>query len=101
MISPSVYLSASTDAVDAALITKDLALKSFASDIGIPLLRIAAIGDSANALPLLKIPNLGLLGAPNNAQLIVKQTLKATNRSYVSDKDFLDGFVDFYPLHRR
>jgi len=59
MTSTCVYLSAGTDAVDAALITKDSALKSFASDMGIPLPRIAAIGDSANDIPLLKIPNLG------------------------------------------
>ena len=91
-----IYLSAGTDAVDAALITKDSALKSFASDMGIPLPRIAAIGDSVNDIPLLKIPNLGLVGAPNNAQLIVKQTLETIERSYISNKDFLEGFADFY-----
>ncbi len=94
--STCVYLSAGTDAVDAALITKDSALKSFASDMRIPLLRIAGIGDSANDIPFLKIPNLGLVGVPNNAQLIVKQTLETIERSYISNKDFLDGFVDFY-----
>ena len=96
MTSTCVYLSAGTDAVDAALITKDSALKSFASDMGIPLPRIAAIGDSANDIPLLKIPNLGLVGAPNNAQLIVKQTLEIIERSYLSNKEFLEGFMDFY-----
>ncbi len=96
MTSSCVYLSASTDAVDAALITKDLALKSFASDLGIPLSRIAGIGDSANDIPFLKIPSLGLVGAPNNAQLIIKQILKTIDRSYISNKDFLNGFVDFY-----
>jgi len=57
---------------------------------------MAGIGDSANDIPLLKIPNLGLVGAPNNAQLIVKQTLKTIDRSYISNKDSLEGFVDFY-----
>jgi hypothetical protein len=96
MTSTCVYFSAGADAVDAALITKDSALKSFASEMGVPLSRIAAIGDSANDVPLIKIPNLGLVGAPNNAQIIVKQTLATIERSYVSNKDFLEGFVDFY-----
>jgi len=96
MTSSCVYLSAGTDAVDAALIIKDSALKSFVSDMGIPLQRVAGIGDSANDIPLLKVPNLGLVGAPANAQLIVIQTLKTINRSYISNKEFLEGFVDFY-----
>jgi hydroxymethylpyrimidine pyrophosphatase-like HAD family hydrolase len=96
MTSIRIYLSAGTDAVDAALITKDLAVRNFASDMGIPLPHIAVIGDSANDIPLLKIPNLGLVGAPNNAQLIVKQTLETISKSHLSNKDFLDGFMDFY-----
>jgi len=96
MTSTRVYLASGTDAVDASLITKDSVLKGFASDMGISLQRIAGIGDSANDIPLLKIPNIGLVGAPNNAQLIVKKTLKTIERSYISNKDFLEGFMDFY-----
>lgn len=95
-ISDRIYLSIGTDAVDAALITKDLALKSFALDTGLPLSQFGTIGDSANDIPLLRIPNLGLVGAPNNAQSIVKQIVGTVSNSYVSRKDFLDGFVDFY-----
>lgn len=96
MTSKCIYFSSSTDAVDAALLTKDSALKRFALDMGIPLSHIAGIGDSASDIPFLKLPNLGLVGAPNNAQLIVKQMLGTFERAYIANKDFLDGFLDFY-----
>jgi hypothetical protein len=91
-----IYLSASTDAVDASLVTKDFAIRNFASSTGTPLSRVAGIGDSANDLPFLRIPGLGLVGAPGNAQAAVKQALRAIPRSYISTKSVLDGFLDFY-----
>jgi len=96
MAANRIYLSASTDAVDASLVTKDLAIRSFASSTGTPLSRVAGIGDSANDLPFLRISGLGLVGAPSNAQAAVKQALKAIPGSYISTKSVLDGFLDFY-----
>lgn len=96
MAASRIYLSTSTDAVDASLITKDFAIRSFASGKSIPLSRVAGIGDSANDLPFLRISGLGLVGAPSNAQAAVKQALKAIRGSYISTKSVLDGFLDFY-----
>ena len=96
MPSGRIYLSVSTDAVDASLVTKDLAIKTFTSRVGVPLSRVAGIGDSANDLPFLKIPGLGLAGAPSNAQVAVKQALRTIRGSYISKKSVLDGFLDFY-----
>jgi hypothetical protein len=91
-----IYLSASSDAVDASLVTKDIAIKGFASSRGIPLSRVAGIGEGANDLPFLRISGLGLVGAPSNAQAAVKQALRAIRGSYISTKSVLDGFLDFY-----
>jgi len=96
MAANRIYLSASTDAVDASLVTKDFAIRSFASSTGTPLSRVAGIGDSANDLPFLRISGLGLVGAPSNAQAAVKEALKAIPGSYISTKSVLDGFLDFY-----
>ena len=96
MCASPIYLSASTDAVDASLVTKDFAIKSSALGKGIPLSRVAGIGDSANDLPFLRISGLGLVGAPSNAQTAVKQALKAIRGAYLSPKSFFEGFLDFY-----
>lgn len=96
MAANRIYLSASTDAVDASVVTKDLAIKSFASSTGIPLSRVAGIGDGANDLPFLRISGLGLVGAPSNAQPAVKEALKAIRGAYISTRSVFEGFLDFY-----
>jgi hypothetical protein len=93
-----VFLSAATDAVDAALITKGFAVQRFATDRNVPLREIAAIGDSVNDLPFLTIPELGLTGAPSNAQERVKEALTSQANGYVFAREFLAGFEQFYEI---
>jgi len=93
-----LYLSASTDAVDAALMTKEHAVTGFASKNQIPLTNIAGIGDSANDLPFLQIPSLGLRGSPANAQPVVRAALANLDHSILLSASFTDGFLEFYRL---
>ena len=95
---PSTYLnlSAGPDAADAAFVTKDLALKRFPVQIGKPDLRIAVIGDGVNDLPMLTVPSVVLAGAPQNAQQLVKDTLKTLPFGYIASKCYIDGFLEFY-----
>ena len=95
-IADKILLSASSDAVDATLISKDHAVLRFATEFEVPLSDMAAIGDSINDLPFLKIPGIGLIGAPANAQKGVKEFLQLAKNSYISRESFLAGFVDFY-----
>jgi hypothetical protein len=91
-----VYLSASADAVDAALVTKAHAVHAFASTSKVPVSKIGAIGDSVNDLPFLTIPDLGLIGAPLNAQPSVRSTITLLKNSIQLSSSFLDAFLEFY-----
>jgi len=91
-----VYLSASTDAVDAACITKEHAVRDFAKTAQVSLSKIGAIGDSANDLPFLTIPNLGLIGAPLNAQPRVRATVANLKNSIQLSTNFVEAFLEFY-----
>lgn len=63
-----LYLSASTDAIDAAVMTKDRAVEASLRESGIPSGQVGAIGDSVNDLPFLTLPGLAVCAAPANAQ---------------------------------
>ena len=91
-----IYLSASTDAVDAALITKRDALVSLSNENSMSLSQIAAIGDSQNDLPFLEIEGIGLVGAPSNAQKLVKNRLKYKNNYQPIKGSVFEGFYEFY-----
>ena len=91
-----IYIAANTDAVDAGPITKDIALMAVAKRTCTPLECIGAIGDSVNDLPFLRVSNLGLVGAPRNAQPVVRKFVENAPNGYVSERDYLEGFLDFY-----
>ncbi|HUC61853.1 MAG TPA: hypothetical protein VMF53_07840 [Alphaproteobacteria bacterium] len=92
----TVFISANTDAVDAAPITKEVALKAIAARDGVALDQVGAIGDSVNDLPFLTLPGLRLIGAPRNAQPPVRRHVESAPNGYLSEQDYLKGFVDFY-----
>ncbi len=91
-----VFLSAGTDAVDAALITKEHALRAFAAEANLPLGRIGAIGDSVNDLPFLTIAGLGLRAAPLNAQPAVRSAIAALDNCVTLSSMFTEALVEFY-----
>lgn len=91
-----IFLSASTDAVDACGLTKDIAVKKFCEENNINPSRVAGIGDSSNDIPFLSIPGLGLAGAPLNAQPAVKTFLRQKENSFLSSKICWSGFKEFY-----
>lgn len=93
-----LFLSASTDAVDAALMTKEHAVTNFAAKEGVPLSKVAGIGESVNDLPFLQIPGLGMRGAPLNAQPAVRTALAQLDRSVLLSVSFSDAFFEFYRL---
>lgn len=92
----TLYLSASSDAIDAALVTKDRAVEAFLRNQGIPPQSVAAIGDSVNDLPFLMLPDLGLRGAPANAQPEVLERLRDIPNSVVLKESVTEGFLHFY-----
>jgi len=96
-----VFLSASTDAVDAALICKDRVVRDFSAISGTPLEALGAIGDSSNDLPFLLIDGLGLTGAPRNAQEAVRSALRNRTNGIVTRNEFFNGFMEFYRLARK
>ena len=92
-----LYITANKEAVDTALLTKDMAVREFALAYDIPLSEIAAIGDGIIDLPMLSIDGLGLIGAPGNANSRVKDLVNSRN-GHVSDKKVLDAFFEFYGI---
>ncbi len=101
MIDHRLYLSASTDAVDACWVTKEHAIRSFAKGAKVPLSDIGAIGDSANDLPFMTIPELGLVGAPLNAQPEVRSAISRLKSCIQISSSFLDAFVEFYRVAQK
>lgn len=93
-----LYLSASTDAVDASLFTKRDAVLRYIENESLDPGCIGAIGDSENDLPFLEIDGLGLVGAPANAQEHVKERVRRLPNSIVMSAEVLDGFVQFFDL---
>lgn len=96
MSNSTIFFSVGLDAIDAALITKDRAVANFALSRGIPIEKIAAIGDSANDLPFLAINGLACRGAPLNAQAKVKEVLKQYANAFIASKNCFEGFEQFY-----
>ena len=91
-----IYISASPDAVDVSIITKDIALLQFSTEKKTSLKSIAAIGDGVNDLPFLTIKGLGLIGAPSNAQKEVIKYISKTANGKICEHDFFQGFIEFY-----
>lgn len=90
-----IYISANTAAVDAAMVTKDRAVRGLAEYHKIPLEQLAVIGDEVIDIPMLTIEGIGLAGAPANAQDKVKEAVKARN-GFLAQGKVLDGFLEFY-----
>ena len=95
-INRPIYISASPDAVDVSIITKDIALLQFSTEKKTPLKSIAAIGDGVNDLPFLTIEGLGLIGAPSNAQKTVIKYISKTVNGKICKHAFFQGFAEFY-----
>lgn len=93
-----LFLSTGTDAVDASLVTKDHALRTFAATEHVPLSRIAAIGDSVNDLPFLTLSGLGLRGIPSNAQPAVRSGLGDFDNKIELQTSFTEAFLEFYAI---
>lgn len=91
-----IYVTATTEAVDAALITKDLALIRYAQTKAIPRSRIGAIGDGVNDLPFLLVEGLRVAAAPANAHQVVKDAVRRLPHGLVTDGHVLAGFLEFY-----
>lgn len=92
----TVKLMRNNAAIDAAILTKDRSIKSVKKYFKISLEKMAAIGDEVTDISLLKTPGLGMVGAPANAQLPVKNAVSNLPNSYVSSKRAFEGFMDFY-----
>jgi hypothetical protein len=97
-MSDLLYLSASTDAVDAALVTIERAVTTFAKANKTPMSKIAGIGDSANDLPFLRVPGLGMRGCPANSQPVVRAEIAKLDSGILLSSSFADGFLEFYEL---
>lgn len=91
-----IYISSNTDAVDISLHTKELVFARTVQGLNKEKLLIAGIGDGKNDLPFLLHPQLNFIGAPANAQQEVKQQISHLPNAHISDKNFLDGFIDLY-----
>jgi len=92
-----VSLSASPDAIDASIFTKDMAVLSLVNE-GVPLAKIAAIGDGENDIPFLTIPGLAIAAAPLNAQDSVKNLVNSLPNGVSLRSESTQGFLDFYEL---
>lgn len=96
-----IYLIKNKAAVDATILTKDKLIPEYANSYGIPLKNIAVIGDGITDIPLLETPGLGLVGAPANSQERVKELVSGLPNGWVSSKQFLDAFLEFYDLAKQ
>jgi hydroxymethylpyrimidine pyrophosphatase-like HAD family hydrolase len=85
-------------AVDATIYTKGDAILNYSKVNGIPLEKIAGIGDEIIDISFLKTPGLGFVGAPRNAQFPVIESVRALPNSFVSNQECFDAFVVFYEL---
>ncbi|MBU2637824.1 MAG: HAD hydrolase family protein [Nanoarchaeota archaeon] len=90
-----IYISANTAAVDAAMVTKDRAVRGLAEYHKIPLEELAVIGDELIDIPMLSIEGIGLAGAPSNAQDKVKEAVER-RKGFIAQSKVLDGFLEFY-----
>ena len=93
-----VALSVATDAVDASALTKGSALARFASERGLDLAQVAAIGDSTTDLTFMEVPGLALAGAPANAQPRVIDAVRRMRNGVALKGEVLDGFEEFYEM---
>jgi hypothetical protein len=98
MIFSGISLSASPDAIDAAIYTKDAVVTDFADRSGLPLAQIAGIGDGENDIPFLAVPGLAISAAPLNAQDTVKSLIKTLPNGVVLRSESTKAFLEFYEL---
>ncbi len=91
----NIKIMANNAAVDAAIITKDECFPGLVDRFGIPLEKIAVIGDEKIDLPMLSISGLGFIGAPANAQSEVREYVSG-HGGHVSGSEAYNGFEDFY-----
>jgi len=96
-----VYLMANNAAIDATILTKGDIVPAYAKHHGIPLERIAAIGDEIIDLPMLTTEGLGFVGAPANAQDKVKEAVAKMQNGWISSCQVLDAFIEFYALTKK
>lgn len=96
MSAGTIKISASTDAIDASIISKDEAVLRFARTSKLSMRDIAAIGDGTNDLPFLELDDLLLVGCPANAQTRVKRIVDRRANGFISASPYLDGFMEFY-----
>lgn len=91
-----LYLSASSDAIDAAVVPKNRAVEAFLRERGIPPKEVGAIGDSVNDLPFLTLPGLALCAAPANAQPEVLSYVRNASNGIALQERVTAGFLHFY-----
>ena len=75
-----IYISANTAAVDAAMVTKDNAVRGLQNTTKIPLEQLAVIGDEVIDIPMLSIEGIGLAGAPGKCAGQSKGSSKSKKR---------------------
>lgn len=92
-----ITLCTDNAAVDAYIFGKEYAAPLFADQFRIPLQQMASIADGRKDLEFLETPGLGLIGAPANAQPIVKERVAAAG-GHVSTLETFAAFEEFYAM---
>ncbi|MBR9704774.1 hypothetical protein GOV12_05155 [Candidatus Pacearchaeota archaeon] len=96
-----LLLIANNAAIDATIYTKGDAIVNYSQVNQVPLEQIAGIGDEIIDISFLTTQGLALAGAPANAQQQVLETIKQLPNGWISKKESLDGFLEFYDLARK
>lgn len=100
MVEDRIKIIANTNAVDATIYTKGDAILNYSRANGVALEQIAGIGDELIDISFLTTPGLGFVGTVANAQQQVKDAVRGLSNGFVSKRECLDGFIEFYELAR-
>ncbi|MBI3032852.1 HAD hydrolase family protein [Candidatus Woesearchaeota archaeon] len=92
-MSNTVYLTASTNAIDAFLYRKSDGIEAKISRGGIDRRNVVVIGDGDNDLDMFVIPQVFSRGCPRNALDSVKEVVRQLG-GHVSQYPVMDGFFD-------
>jgi len=92
-----ITLCTDNAAVDAYILGKGHAVPVFADQFNVPLAQIGSIADGIKDLEFLETPDLGLIGAPANAQPQVKERVAARG-GHVSALETFAAFEEFYAM---
>jgi len=93
----TLYLNVGPPSIDACLLQKGDGVRYYAENRELDLRRIGYIGDSTSDISVMSLGEVGFIGAPANVEFEVVEYMKGSGkRHFISDKKYLDGFLDFY-----